>query len=417
MSVIEIKNLSKKYYLNERNDFTLCESLQNLTNISFKSAQQNKKKERNAFFALKNICFNVNKNEVVGIIGSNGAGKSTLLKIISQITPPTSGIVKIKGKVASLLEVGTGFHPELTGRENIYLNGAILGMTKNEINKKFNDIVQFSEIEKFLDMPIKRYSSGMYVRLAFSVAAHMDPDILIVDEVLSVGDVRFQKKCLGKMNEITKEFNRTILFVSHNMDAIMDLCNRCILLDAGKVRMIGKTSEVIDRYLNYDNENTSKYIPDFKHIKGSQNIIISKVFLYNKEKIEINSFNINEPIMAHLKFKKKKKDNKKICKIHSFILIHDSRGKVILSSFQKDNNNNPMFNFNDVNEVKVEISPNILMPGKYHISAGIFDEYNNFEDWVDSVDSFRVKTRYKDGNNFDNRLGVISQKFKFKIIN
>jgi lipopolysaccharide transport system ATP-binding protein len=191
------------------------------------------------FWALKDVSFDIQQGDRVGIIGRNGAGKSTLLKILSRITEPTSGKISIKGRVASLLEVGTGFHPELSGRENIYLNGAILGMSKAEIKSKFDEIVAFAEVEKFLDTPVKRYSSGMYVRLAFAVAAHLEPEILIVDEVLAVGDVQFQKKCLGKMEEVGKE-GRTILFVSHNMAMISNLCQKGILLETGKIATRGR---------------------------------------------------------------------------------------------------------------------------------------------------------------------------------
>lgn len=200
------------------------------------------------FFALNDVSFEVGQGDRVGIIGRNGAGKSTLLKILSRITEPTVGKISIKGRVASLLEVGTGFHPELTGRENIFLNGAILGMSRREISRKFDQIVDFSEVEKFLDTPVKRYSSGMYVRLAFAVAAHLEPEILVIDEVLAVGDARFQKKCMGRMEEVGKE-GRTVLFVSHNMGAVAELCNRAILLADGKLVADGPTSAVIEKYL------------------------------------------------------------------------------------------------------------------------------------------------------------------------
>jgi lipopolysaccharide transport system ATP-binding protein len=202
------------------------------------------------FWALKNISFEVKRGEVIGIIGRNGAGKSTLLKILSRITEPTEGRVVLRGRVASLLEVGTGFHPELTGRENIFLNGAILGMRQGEIRKKFDEIVAFSEVERFLDTPVKRYSSGMYVRLAFAVAAHLEPEILVVDEVLAVGDTDFQKKCLGKMDEVSRREGRTVLFVSHNLSAIADLANRGILLHAGSIVENGPVNEVISAYLS-----------------------------------------------------------------------------------------------------------------------------------------------------------------------
>src|SRR5690242_16150588 len=200
------------------------------------------------FWALQDVNFDVTEGEVVGIIGRNGAGKSTLLKVLSRITEPTHGFAEIHGRVASLLEVGTGFHPELTGRENTYLNGAILGMKRNEIERKFDEIVAFSEVEQFIDTPVKRYSSGMYLRLAFAVAAHLEPEILLVDEVLAVGDAEFQKKCLGKMGDVARE-GRTVLFVSHNMSAVQALCPRSILLRKGGVAVDGPTPEVLREYL------------------------------------------------------------------------------------------------------------------------------------------------------------------------
>ncbi len=216
-----------------------------------------KPKQRHEFWALRDISFEVGRGEVVGLIGRNGAGKSTLLKILSRIVEPTGGVARLRGRVASLLEVGTGFHPELTGRENIYLNGAILGMRKAEIDRKFDEIVAFSEIEEFLDTPVKRYSSGMYVRLAFAVAAHLEPEILIVDEVLAVGDYSFQKKCLGKMQDVAAGDGRTILFVSHNMGALAQLCNRAVLLEDGAVASIGPIREVIEDYLQAGSDHRS----------------------------------------------------------------------------------------------------------------------------------------------------------------
>jgi len=257
--IIEVKNISKKYKItHERGGYIALRDV--LTNIIKRPFSYLKTKARSVaglekkedFWALKDVNFTVNKGEVIGIIGRNGAGKSTLLKILSQITPPTEGEIILRGRVGSLLEVGTGFHPELTGRENIFLNGAILGMPRKEIAKKFDKIVEFAGIEKFLDTPVKYYSSGMYVRLAFSVAAHMEPDILIVDEVLAVGDAEFQKKCLGKMEEVTHEEGRTIIFVSHNLEAIQQLCKKTILLEKGRVSLFGNTDEVIDHYLNTD---------------------------------------------------------------------------------------------------------------------------------------------------------------------
>lgn len=216
--------------------------------------------------ALRDINFTVPQGEALGIIGRNGAGKSTLLKIFSQVTAPTSGVVRVKGRIASLLEVGTGFHPELTGRENLYLNGAILGMSRAEVNRKFDEIVDFSGVEKFIDTPVKRYSSGMYVRLAFSVAAHLEPDILVVDEVLAVGDIEFQNKCLGRMGEVTKG-GRTVIFVSHNMGAISRFCSRVILLQKGQVFMDGPTQDVIDAY--HENLQNKSQVVDGDRVVNS----------------------------------------------------------------------------------------------------------------------------------------------------
>ena len=261
--VISVENLGKKYRIthhNERRRYRrLSEELWNAAKAPFKlfdkSASRTGSGLRTAssysedFWALRDVSFEVNEGDVVGIIGRNGAGKSTLLKILSQITEPTTGRVRIKGRVASLLEVGTGFHPELTGRENIFLNGAILGMTRAEIKRKFDEIVAFAEVEQFLDTPVKRYSSGMYVRLAFAVAAHLDPEILVVDEVLAVGDAAFQKKCLGKMQDVSKG-GRTVLFVSHNMSAIQSLCAHGVFLKSGRLDTLGATSSVIARYIS-----------------------------------------------------------------------------------------------------------------------------------------------------------------------
>ena len=252
-SIIKVKNLGKKYFIGEKDPYL---TLRNKIAHPIKAMQGIQMREE--FWALKDVNFSVKQGEVVGIIGKNGSGKSTLLKILSRITPPTNGEVQLFGRVGSLLEVGTGFHPELTGRENIYLSGAILGMQKKEIEKKFDEIVNFADIDKFLDTPVKRYSSGMYVRLGFAVAAHLETDVLFVDEVLAVGDVDFQKKCMGKMSAISRQEGRTIIFVSHNMAAVQSLCTKTIWLEHGSVKMIGDTCEVIKSYLNTPQENKSE---------------------------------------------------------------------------------------------------------------------------------------------------------------
>ena len=253
-TVVRVENLSKKYIIGHQKQesyTTLRDSIANGAKGLLKPFQRGKSQVADPtsedFWALKDVSFEIKQGDRLGIIGRNGAGKSTLLKILSRIVEPTNGSIRIKGRVASLLEVGTGFHPELTGRENISLNGAILGMSKEEITRKFDEIVAFAEVEKFLDTPVKRYSSGMYVRLAFAVAAHLEPEVLIVDEVLAVGDAAFQKKCLNKMGEVAGE-GRTILFVSHNISALNTLCNEAVYLERGRVKEVGKATSVLKSY-------------------------------------------------------------------------------------------------------------------------------------------------------------------------
>lgn len=258
-TVIKVENLSKQYRLGVVGTGTLSHDLkrwwhkvQGKEDPFLKIGEANKRDEKGEsdyVWALRDINFEVKRGEVLGIIGKNGAGKSTLLKILSRITTPTTGEFKVKGRIASLLEVGTGFHPELTGRENIYLNGAILGMSKTEIRNKFNEIVDFSGVERYIDTPVKRYSSGMYVRLAFAVAAHLEPEILVIDEVLAVGDAEFQKKCLGKMKDVAGQ-GRTVLFVSHNMTAVKSLCHNAILLEHGTILKTGAAADVLEAYIS-----------------------------------------------------------------------------------------------------------------------------------------------------------------------
>ena len=247
--IIEVRNLSKVYQLGSIGATRLKDDVERLW---MKLRGKPELRKKGEFWALRDVSFEMQRGEVLGIIGRNGAGKSTLLKILSRITQQTQGEIILRGRVASLLEVGTGFHPDLSGRENIYLNGAILGMTRSEIRRKFDEIVAFAEVDQFIDTPVKRYSSGMYVRLAFAVAAHLEPEILIVDEVLAVGDIQFQRKCLGKMNEVSHSSGRTILFVSHNMAALSSICNRCALFKEGRLVTLGESSSVISNYLSSD---------------------------------------------------------------------------------------------------------------------------------------------------------------------
>lgn len=273
--ILEINNLSKRYKLNTEigSHFLLQDRLLNLLKFNFF------KKNTDEIFALKNINLKINRGEVVGVIGLNGAGKSTLLKILSRVTFPTTGNIKIKGKVASLLEVGTGFHTELTGRDNIYLSGTILGMKKKEIDKKFNEIVEFSGVKKYLDMPVKTYSSGMRLRLAFSVTAFLDADILIIDEVLAVGDIEFQKKCIEKLNENIWGRSKTIIFVSHNLESVQSLCSRCILLENGELIADDKTDITIKKYYEKLSQNNFQNLGDRKDRKGDGRIKFTKIEL------------------------------------------------------------------------------------------------------------------------------------------
>jgi lipopolysaccharide transport system ATP-binding protein len=298
-TVIRVENLSKKYVIGHQRQekyTALRDVIANGAKGLFQSFQSSRPEiqDQEEFWALKDVSFEIKQGDRVGIIGRNGAGKSTLLKILSRITEPTTGRISINGRVASLLEVGTGFHPELTGRENIFLNGAILGMGKEEIKRKFDEIVAFAEVEKFLDTPVKRYSSGMYVRLAFAVAAHLEPDILIVDEVLAVGDAQFQKKCLGKMEDAGKE-GRTVLFVSHNMNALSTLCQSAILLEGGRTNYQGDVFTAIENYLVSYSAGDKKDISQYRLGKHLQEIYFESVEVASessqfllKEKINFN---------------------------------------------------------------------------------------------------------------------------------
>jgi lipopolysaccharide transport system ATP-binding protein len=275
--ILEIQNISKKFVINNKQQpyLSLRDSVANIFTA---------KKKKEDFWALKDISFNVEQGDTVGIIGRNGAGKSTLLKILSKITPPTSGKIISRGRIASLLEVGTGFHPELSGRENIFMNGSILGMRKAEILKNFDAIVDFAGVERFIDTPLKHYSSGMQLRLAFAVAAFLENEILIVDEVLAVGDAEFQKKCMGKMGDISKS-GRTILFVSHNIESVAVLCTKGILLDAGKVQTSGNVQDVIYKYTNHYQDSFKEWLPQDR--PGDNIVKLNKVSVIDSEKNQI----------------------------------------------------------------------------------------------------------------------------------
>ncbi|MFO1497481.1 MAG: ABC transporter ATP-binding protein [Verrucomicrobiota bacterium] len=304
-TVIRVEDLSKKYVIGHQlaNGDGLRHKIEGLLRSPGKWLRNAKEKVTlEEFWALRNVSFDVQRGEVIGVIGRNGAGKSTLLKVLSRITEPTTGRIRVRGRVASLLEVGTGFHPELTGRENVYLNGAILGMSKVEIRSKFDSIVDFAEIEKFLDTPVKRYSSGMFVRLAFAVAAHLDPEILIVDEVLAVGDSEFQKKCLRKMGDVAHA-GRTVLFVSHNMQAVTRLCSRCVLMHKGEVKMDGPSNQVANAYLKSGVTTTAaREWPDPNSAPGDAATRLRAVRVRSKNGEVVDTIDIRHPVGIEIEY-------------------------------------------------------------------------------------------------------------------
>ncbi len=336
-SVILVENIGKKYIIGHQKQERYT-ALRDVITEKFKSFGRKllspvsevieNQDEFEEFWALKDVSFEVKQGDRVGIIGRNGAGKSTLLKVLSRITEPTEGRISIKGRVASLLEVGTGFHPELTGRENIFLNGAILGMSRGEIKRKFDEIVDFAEVEKFIDTPVKRYSSGMYVRLAFAVAAHLEPEILIVDEVLAVGDAQFQKKCLGKMDDVSKE-GRTVLFVSHNIAAIKSLCNRGIWLQGGQIRGIGTTNDVSGEYMKTSTSASSERIWSAQNAPGNENIRWHRVCIRPYSNEETTEPTVATPLVAEFECWNYL-DN---AKLNFSMILFSMEGVMILNTF------------------------------------------------------------------------------------
>lgn len=310
-TAIEFNNISKLYRLGLVSTGTIAHDLKRWWTINVRGQEdpylkigetndRSVKGESDYVWALKDIDFKVEQGDVVGIIGKNGAGKSTLLKILSKVTAPTTGTIRAKGRIGSLLEVGTGFHPEMTGRENIYLNGAILGMTKQEIAKKLDEIVDFSGCERYIDTPVKRYSSGMMVRLGFAVAAHLDPEILVVDEVLAVGDAEFQKKAIGKMQDVSRGEGRTVLFVSHNMTAVKNLCHNGIVLNNGKIAFNGNINDVIDHYLNGQAVRSEIKLSDIKERRGNRSIFFEDLRCYDSDGHQRDTFRIGEAVTIEL---------------------------------------------------------------------------------------------------------------------
>jgi lipopolysaccharide transport system ATP-binding protein len=395
--VVKVEGLGKRYSLRHQvnRHHGLRHVLQDAV-ISFWKPRAKKETGANRshedFWALRDISCEIQQGEVVGIMGRNGAGKSTLLKILSRITDPTTGSIEIDGRVAALLEVGTGFHPELTGRENIFLNGAILGMTRAEIRRKFDEIVAFAEVEKFLDTPVKHYSSGMYVRLAFSVAAHLEPDILIVDEVLAVGDVQFQKKCLGKMQDVSTREGRTVLFVSHNMGALANLCSRGIYLKAGQINFMGSGRQAIERYIHDTQQNEGERIwRNPAEAPGSEKLRFHAVRIVSENKTG-GDVSISTEIQVEIDFFNLKNGSHVCPSVHLF----DQMGVNVLctsnatSATLKPDPWFPRAHPAGLYRSRCTIPANFLNEGLYRISAFLHTDVGVLEARADDVVSFTV---------------------------
>ena len=398
---IKVENISKLYRLGRVTSKTLNEDIKrwwaNLIGkndpflINADENDRTRKKTTGYVWALKDITFEIKQGEVLGIVGKNGAGKSTLLKLLTRVTLPTNGIIKAKGRVSSLLEVGTGFHPELTGRENIYLNGTILGMKRLEIKKKFDDIVDFAGVHKYIDTPVKRYSSGMYTRLAFGVAAHLESEIMIIDEVLAVGDLEFQKKCLGKMNEVSKNEGRTILFVSHNMGSLAELCNTGILLENGKLKSYGKIHDVIEEY--YNNNISMNFYTNLPQKENS----FSKIYFINQRK-EKNIFSFSDKITIVFEGNCIEKNT---C---LGLTIKSSRGEKIFTTYTQ------LGAIGDFRK-EVIIPEGLLLNGEYYADVAIFIPNGQLYDYVFNALKFRLFDIESELSIFgENNVGVINVK-------
>lgn len=398
-SIIQVENLGKKYVLGQQQQGNsryvalrdvLADSAKSFSRRLRHPLKPQAPRQQDEFWALKDVSFEVKQGEVVGIIGRNGAGKSTLLKILSRITEPTTGRVRLRGRVASLLEVGTGFHPELTGRENIFLNGAILGMSRAEINRKFDEIVDFAEVERFLDTPVKRYSSGMYVRLAFAVAAHLEPEILVVDEVLAVGDAAFQKKCLGKMGDVAKEDGRTILFVSHNMAAIEALCDKGFVLNCGQVLFEGDAREAISQYVFESNLAAAGHIDLFarqqERYGPRQYAVLHSLSLLDSEDNFVTTIQMGQPLKFRVEIDFKIPSDSyeigiAICNLHGVWLHY------LISNWETTLD----FTRSGLHTIEAVVPSVHLFPGEYLISVWVKKQGEAYDDAVHDATSFSVQ--------------------------
>ena len=406
MTAIEFNNISKMYRLGLVSGGTIKADFQRWWTMNIRHKEdpfltvgetndRSTKGESEYVWALRDIDFKVEQGDVVGIIGKNGAGKSTLLKILSKVTAPTTGTIRARGRIGSLLEVGTGFHPEMTGRENIYMNGAILGMTKAEISKKLDEIVDFSGCERYIDTPVKRYSSGMMVRLGFAVAAHLDPEILVVDEVLAVGDAEFQKKAIGKMQDVSRGEGRTVLFVSHNMTSIKQLCQKCIWLDNGKVKERGLVNAIVDNYLA---SNSVKEFNAFFPVESNRR---------NEDpSIRITDFRLQNKLpktgdILHFEFIVENKGNE-TKQVEMAIAIKNIQYEPVTQFFSKDTNSTILLN-PGINKISVSTPPLPLVEGNYHLNLWIGSNQRVI-DWISDCFNLRIESGSIDGiNTVENR--------------
>jgi lipopolysaccharide transport system ATP-binding protein len=421
-TIITVENLSKSYLIGHeaREPYTalrdvLARGARNFARKSLNFAcgrQIVQGDEVEEFWALREVSFEIKRGEVVGIIGRNGAGKSTLLKLLSRITEPTSGRIRLRGRVASLLEVGTGFHPELTGRENVFLNGAILGMGRKEIARKFDEIVAFAEVERFLDTPVKHYSSGMYVRLAFAVAAHLEPEILVVDEVLAVGDTEFQKKCLGKMDEVSRREGRTVLFVSHNMSAINSLCEKAIYLELGRLQELGEAKTVVSKYLTRartesDGERSLFQEARCKHQKA---FVFTSVSTLDHNRNVSSRLEVTHPFYIRIGYEYETSGIEMGFRIETF------DGVAVFSSEHRLPDPDSHGRLKAKSEV--EIPAMFLMPGQYSVTVGAHTPFVEVHDHHEQVLGFEIVDNGTPFARYGNyrKIGIVMLDLPWKMI-
>ncbi|HSE30635.1 MAG TPA: ABC transporter ATP-binding protein [Pyrinomonadaceae bacterium] len=414
-SIIKVEGLSKQYRIGEgKNSYsTLRDAIAGAVRAPLKRVLRNGN-ANNTIWALKDVSFEVFPGEVVGIIGRNGAGKSTLLKILSRITEPTTGRLELYGRIASLLEVGTGFHPELTGRENIYLNGAILGMERSEIKQKFDEIVAFAEVEKFIDTPVKFYSSGMYVRLAFAVAAHLEPEVLVLDEVLAVGDTAFQKKCLGKMRDVSSH-GRTVLLVSHSMATVGQLCKKSVWLDEGRIQAFGPSQAVIQSYLNSQQTKTAEYARDISKVQTIPSVFILGARVRNSESQIVSTLDGREPFSIEVEYSV---TSRTLAWVGFAISTRD--GAYVLSAADGDVDNYA----SEVRELGAYTSVCYIPAGIFNAQEYVLTLYacrtvgggTEILDYLENVISFGIENPSGVGNLMPRRrVGVISPKLNWEM--